>query len=326
MSKRDERMETLKANGIETGKYFTVNLPEGLPAGATVSLVINEQGQPVIMNQQQDPVLGQIIEDGYVRNSKLHRRWVMAQMFHMLNYKSYDGKETGYNACLRTRYDYQYQFSMILEEIRVLSKLENKDVETFNERTHFFNRKVVVATCEDYMWKLREYIENLPTKKCKGVPYKHLNGRYGDVFVDDLRKKVYSSMELFIRLMETSHNYRQLHYNLLRFTKLMIRLPYNTPKCKEWIDAFKGAGAYYTLLNLTRFHQCKIVDEQRGTFWNSPCQVVTYAAGVEASNFVKSKLNTYKGEGWRYMAMLKKCIADNEFDFSKRMKEVYRNK
>lgn len=325
MSKRNERMETLKENGIETGKYFTLNLPEGLKPGSSIQVRINEQGNPVVAYETTDgdSILRGIIEDGYVRNSKLHRRWVMAQMFHMLNYKSYDGKETGYDACLRNRYDYQYQFSMMLEEIWVLSKLEDKDVETFNERTHFFNREVVVATCEDYMRKLREYIENLPTKKCKGVPYKRLNGRYGDVFVADLRKKVYGPMELFIRLMGMSHNYRQLHYDLLRFTKLMIRLPYNTPKCKEWIDAFKGAGAYYTLLNLTRFHQCKIVDEQQSMYWH---KAFTYAAGIEASDFVKSKLDAYKGEGWRYMAMLKKCIADNEFEFSKRMKEVYRNK
>lgn len=315
MTKRNERMENLKVNGVNVGKYFDVTLP----GGATVRMTLNENGISVVEN---DPIFNQIIEDGYVRNSKLHRRWVMAQMFHMLNYKSYNGKESGYEACLRDRYDYQYQFNMMLEEIRVLSKLRDKDVETFNERTHFFNREVVVATCEDYMQKLREYVENLPKRKCKGVPYKRLNGRYGDVFVTDLQKKVYGPMKLKICAMKTC-DYYWLHRYLQEFMKLMIRLPYNTPKCKEWVDAFKGAGAYYTLLNLTRFHQCKIIDKQQSTYKHN---AVTYAAGIEASNFVKSKLDAYKGEGWRYMAMLKKCIADNKFSFKNRMKEIYENK
>ena len=114
-----------------------------------------------------------------------------------------------------------------------------------------------------------------------------------------------------------------LCYNgLKKFMSLMVKLPYNTPKSKVWIDAFKGAGAFYTLKNLTMYHGCKIVDEQR-VGWGQPRKVSIYSAGAEATNFVKSKLNEYKGEGWRYLAMLRKCIADNNFSFDERMKEIY---
>ena len=317
MNKRDERMETLKVNGIEVGKYFDVTLP----GGATVRMTL-ENGVPVVA--EDDPIMNQIIENGYVRNSKLHRRWVMAQTFKMLNYKSYSKVETGWDACLRNNYSYQYQFDMMLEEIRVISKLEGKDVETFNERTSFFNYDVVVRVCQHYMSDLKRYIDNLPKHKCKGVPYKSLNGRYGNVFEEDLQKKVYHPMEWLIRTMQSYvKNYYELYKELKKFMSLMIKLPYNTAKSKVWIDAFKGAGAYYTLKNMTMFHSCKIVDEQRGG-WNQPRKVTTYAAGIEATNFIKSKLNEYKGEGWRYMAMLRKCIADNNFSFDERMKEIYK--
>lgn len=325
---KENRMATLNNAGIETGKYFTVQLPSGLPAGASVSLVINEHGQAVIAGQPAtDPILNQIIEDGYVRNSKLHRRFVMAQMFRMLNYKSYNGRESGYDAYLRNHYGYQYQFDMMLEEIRVISKLEDKDEETFKERTSFFNTDVVIAVCKDYMRDLKKYIENLPKHKCKGVPYKRLNGRYGDVFETDLQKKVYYPMEYIINCMKSPRvkNYYELYRLLRQFMNLMIKLPWNTAKSKNWIDAYKGSGAYFTLKNLVMFHSCKIVDEQNNG-WRQPRTVTTYAAGIEATNFIKSKLDAYKGEGWRYMAMLRKCIADNNFSFDECMKEVYSNK
>ncbi len=314
MNKRDERMETLKVNGVDVGKYFNLTLP----SGETVRMTL-ENGIPVVAND--DPILNQIIEDGYVRNTKLHRRWVMAQMFKMLNYNSWRGGQNGYDACLRERYSYQYQFDMMLEEVRVISKLEGKDDETFKERTSFFNYEVVAEVCKHYMDDLKKYIGNLPKHKCKGVPYKRLNGRYGDMFEVDLYKKVYMPMELHIRKMHSNMvtNYSSLYKELKAFMKLMIKLPYNTAKSKVWVDAFKGSGAYYTLKNLTMYHGCNIIEEKNYL----PYVTNKYVAGIEATNYVKSKLDEYRGEGWRYMAMLKKCIADNNFNFEQRMKEIY---
>ena len=322
MNNKENRMETLKVNGVDVGKYFDVTLP----GGSTMRMTLNENGVPVVAND--DPILNQIIEDGYVRNTKLHRRWVCAQMFRMLDYKRMNFRngtsivvEEGYDACLRNRYSYQYQFDMMLEEIRVISKLEGKDEETFKERTSFFNRGVVALVCEQYMYALKQYINSLPKHKCKGIPYKRIGGRYGDVFESDLRKKVYDPMEWSIRTMRSVHvkNYYDLYRELKKFMKLMIKLPYNTAKSKAWVDAFKGAGAYYTLKNLTMYHGCGIIVEMN----QLPYVTKRYAAGVEATNYVKSKLDEYRGQGWRYMAMLKKCIADNNFNFEQRMKEIY---
>lgn len=319
MNKRDERMETLKVNGIEVGKYFDVTLP----TGGTIRMTL-ENGVPVVAND--DPIMNQIIKDGYVRNTKLHRRWVMAQMFKMLGYKRmkfWNGTSMvvaeGYDACLRNNYSYQYQFDMMLEEIRVISKLEGKDEETFKERTSFFNRDVVVKVCRAYMDDLKKYIETLPKHKCKGVPYKRIGGKYGDVFETDLYKKVYRPMECSISAMTYSYKYYGTYTELKKFMNLMIKLPYDTPKSKIWIDAFKGAGAFYTLKNLTMYHNCGIKVEVS----QLPYITKKYEAGTEATNYVKSKLDEYRGQGWRYMAMLRKCIADNNFNFDERMKKVY---
>lgn len=313
MLNKKERMEKMNAMGIETGKYFTFDLPEGLKPGTKISLIINEEGQLELGNTNEtDAIRNQIIEDGYVRNTKLFRRFVMAQMFHMLNYVSYDRSETGYNAYLRNHYGYDYTIDMMIEEVRVLSKLEVRDMESFIERSHFFSKETVIAVLEDYMDKLKKHVDKLPNKNCKGVPYKTVKGTH--VFIADFDKKVYAPIENCIRRVKWSNNYTEIHKALVSFKRNMVGLPWKTTKSKVWIDAYKGEGAYYTLKNLVMFHDCSIkVDTGFGC---------AYKNGPSAVAFLNEKLDEYKGEGWRMFALMKKVIADNGFDFDKRMEEL----
>ena len=303
---KNERMNALNQAGINTGKYFNIELPNGLKAGSTISVQINENGEPVIV----DNIAKQIIEDGYVRNTKLHRRFVMAQMFQMLNYVSYDGQESGFNAAL-SHYGYDYQFKMMLEEVKVLSKLEVRDAETFDERATFFTREVIAKTCCDYIDELKKHIENSKTYKCKGIPYKKVRGV--NVFCADLDKKVYDPMMLECIKIKYASNYAVIYAALKRFNGKMIRLPYNTPKSKVWIDAYKGEGAYYTLKNLIMFHNCGIADDYG----------IRFIYDSEAINELNMRRKEYQGEGWRMFALMKKVIKDNNFDFDRRMSEIY---
>ena len=312
MLNKKERMEKLNAMGVDTGKYFTVNLPDGLAKNSTITLTSNENGECTVVNaneKENDIILNKIIKDGYVRNTKLHRRFVMAQMFQMLNYVSYDGKDKGYNDCLRRMYGYDYTLKMMLEEVRVLGKLEERDKETFKERVHFFDRATIAAVLEDYLVELKKYIETLPVKKCKGVPYKKVKGT--NIFVADFDKKLYYPVKSYISQVRCAKDYNKVYYVLKSFIKNMVKIPYNTRKSKAWIDAYKGAGAFYTLKNLVMFHDCGI--ESGDSFYE----------GIVAVKILEGKLDEYKGEGWRMFALMKKVIADNNFDFKKRMEEIY---
>lgn len=306
MLNKNERMEKLANAGINTSKYFTVDLDNG----TKIHLIIDENGQPVVVDKKADPIAEQIITDGYVRNTKLHRRFVMAQMFQMLNYKSYDGKYEGYTDCLHKMYGYQYTFDMMLEEVRVLSKLEVRDKESFEERKHFFTKEVVLAVMSDYVEKLKNYIDQLPTKKCKGVPYKRVKGT--DIFVEDLNKKIYRPMMTKVLNTKCARSYNQLYIELKCFMDDMIKLPFETPKSKAWIDAFKGEGSFYCMKNLLMYHNCYVETENGIKLY-----------GIKAIGFINNKLDEYQNEGWRMFALMKKVIKDNNFDFKKRMTEVY---
>lgn len=320
MANRNERMEKLNVAGVDTKKYFNIDIPNGLKPGAKIQVIIDDDGYPMVVSEnydkdtefRNDHIANQIISDGYVRNTKLHRRFVMAQMFQMLNYVSYDGYEEGFNACLRNRYGYHYTLTMMLEEVRVLSKLEKRDKESFDERSHFFTKSVVVDVLCDYVEKLQNYVDSLPTKNCKGVPYKRIKGQ--NIFVEDLSKKLFRPMINEIKKIGLAPDYAVLYNRLSWFMKDVIKLPYNTPKSKAWIDAYKGEGAYYTLKNLIMFHDCKIM--ARYCFYTTN----------ESMDILKSKLNEYRGEGWRMFALMKKVIEDNNFNFNERMEEIYAEK
>lgn len=325
---RENRMEALKAANIETGKYFSVTLPEGLKPGSTINVTISEDGSPVIVNpekkrinSEEESFLSQIYEDGYVRNTRLHRRWVMAQMFRMLNYKSYYTGKSRYDAYLNDHYGYQYQFEMMLEEIRVLAELQDRDPEAFAERSRFFIPEVVSATCNDYINKLEIYVNKLPVHKCKGIPYKKVFGR--NIFVEDLNRYVYYSQiinladveRVVISIKKLKFSYKDLYKALRKFCANMYRLPNETPKCKEWKDAFKGEGSYYTLMNLIKFHGCR-VPGVKGNMMSLNDSLADIESAVEQ----------YRGLYYKLFAYMKRVIEANNFDFNKRMKELYPKK
>lgn len=330
---RENRMEALKAANIETGKYFSVTLPEGLKPGSTINATISEDGTPVVIDPvekkteltpEEQTFVNQIYDDGYVRNTRLHRRWVMAQMFRMLNYKSPVTGKSGYDAYLNEHYGYQYQFEMMLQEVKVLTKLKVRDPQAFRERSRFFTPDVVIATCEDYIMKLHKYVDSLDVHKCKGIPYKKVFGQ--NVFVTDLQKKVFWQQERMLRKLKeivddmnrypASYVNGSFYWGLRGFCSHMYKLPDKTPKCKEWKDAFKGEGSYYTLMNLIKFHGCRVIN--RNTLEKMDM--------MKSINTVDVLTNSYNGEYYRLFAFMKQVIEDNNFDFSKRMQELYPEK
>lgn len=297
MMNKNERMVKLNEAGINTSKYFTVDLENG----TKIHLIVDENGQAKVVNgKEADPIVEQIFANGYVKNTRLHRRFVMAQMFHMLSYRSFDRKYEGYTDYLHRMYSYQYTFDMMLEEIRVLSKLEMSDKESFDERKHFFTKDIAFAVACDYIEKLRGYVDGLPTKNCKGIPYKRIKGT--DIFVDDLSKKLYQPLMNKAVYLKYATSYASLYRYLRDFMKGMIKLPYHTPKSQIWIDAFKGEGAFYTLKNLVMYHNCYIDDKG------------AKLTGLAAMHYLNQMLDLYMREGWRMFALMKKVIKDNNIN------------
>lgn len=328
-----KRMETLQKAGVNTQNFLNLHLK--VPTGAKIEIKVNDENyfisdgklhknkNSVLCEEKdsakdEDSVVSNILENGYVFNSRTDGKWVVAQTFNMLNFPSYNysKRETerpDWNAYLRNNYSYMYQFSMMKDELKKLAKMQKDGDPEFYKLSSFFTKKVVVDTCEHYVKQLRKYIKNKPEKHCKGEPYIHLP-KYGDVFTKDLPERVYIHLTVWLNNLKycEDNNYAEIKAAYAMFYKNLIRLPFDTPKCPAWKEAFKGKGAYVTLLNLIKFHDVLVQDYETKAIYNRDQSV----------RYVESLLVTYRGSYWKFHSLLKRTIEFNDFDFNRSLRKA----
>lgn len=299
--KAEERIEALRNAGVDVSCLFAMR---GANGGECIAS--NKGGKLVVLNDN-DPLFDIIISQGTVPNRRLFRRWVMAQMFHMMSYTSYRSKEPLGVTEMIHRLGYEYQWKMLINELYAQMKMESKDPESFIERNRWFNANVVEAMARDYTIQFKERVDALKVRKCKGIPYKRICNR--NIFVSDLAVKLYYPLNMAMARIRQARNAAQL-YNAARiFNNLRIKMTFDTPQSKAWVDAYKGSGAYFTMQNLIRFHGCVAYDDGENRLDKT-----------QSLDFIQIKAMMYaNGEGWRLLAVLKKMLNDNNIDIKKKM-------
>lgn len=303
-----ERIEALRKAGVDVSNLFAM---QGANGGEFI--VSNKNGDLAVLDDQ-DPIFSYITSQGTVPNRRLFRRFVMAQMFHMMSYVPHGQKEPVGVTHMIHRLGYEYQWKMLMNELYVQMKMEGKDAANFTDRNRWFHSRIVVAMAEDYIVKLKQHVKDLPLKRCKGIPYKRIGGR--DIFVSDVQVKLYTPLLLAMRRIAGTKNATQLYNAVKKFNELRIKLASDTSQCKEWVDAYKGAGAFFTMQNLIRFHKCVIINEAG--------YPLDKAQSLDMLSF-KAQLHK-NGEGWKLLGILKKMLTDNNINVSKKVKEWRRRK
>ena len=296
------RIEALKAAGVDTSNYF--------PMGEEMVVKVVD-GVPVMVDDD-DPVYTKIASGGYINHYKLFRRWVMAQMFHILrNMKS--GKN--FNQLLQER-GYEYQWRMVEDELRAQMKMhKHGDMANFTRRNQWFNGSTISVMASDYLNALKDYVEgklmyrlNSERKKvykhtCKGVPYVRIGGK--NIFVSDLNKKLYDDIRRYAVKFNYEQSPRKLYELVCDFNKHRKRLVRSTNISGSFINAYKGSGAYFTMRNLIMFHGARF----------------TGLNEKKSLDFVESKASEYVDEGWRMIGVMKKLIEDSGIDVERKIAE-----
>ena len=285
----ENRKLTLEVSGLSTDSFVSLKLANGEEVQVNGGELIKALGNNVNVG-------------GNIANEKLYRRWVMAQWFRQYNSKA------GYAATV-AKLPVSYQWKMISEELKVLAKLEKTDVGYFNERSTFFNIEIISGILNEYLSQLTKTVDHLKVKKCKKVPYVHVGGQ--DIFVDDLNRKLYTPLRQAISKFETAQDYTAASraFEVLKRNHLQKYHLYRKNAFSSFLDAYKGAGAYYTLQNMVLYHNCALTE------YTSDMKPVKTYTGTAAYEFMKSKLDEYRGEGWRWTGVLRQCIKDNNFSF-----------
>lgn len=267
-------------------------------------------------NEKLDDIEQSIINDGYIPNTMLWRRWIMAQM--LRHYKNENG-ESNFDKYFVSGKPYLYQWETILNEIKTLKKLSNQEL---TNRERFFNMDVIKAAAQDYEKCLSRYIRCKAKKyidsnqKANKAAYVKLyyNKQRGRVYIDD--KSIISNIEdtTFTELMSYVHSFVENILSCKTYAKMqnaIERLISNCPmqlhirKAPSWKNAFKGAGAYYTMDNMIKFHDCGFFNESGEKLSTS-----------DSLRILENKTTEYANEYYKLYALMQKFVNDNEFELS----------
>jgi hypothetical protein len=164
------------------------------------------------------------------------------------------------------------------------------------------------------MKKLKNLINEKKVHKGKGIPYICIGG--GNVFVSDIQGKILRPLILIHNRIKHCRNAADLYKNFCEFRRNMIGLHWDTPQCTKWLDAYKGAGAYYTLENMIRFHDCFIKNDY--TTSRCKCKFLSKSSSLD---YLESKADEYRNEGWKLFGLLRKFLQDNNVNIKAKQEE-----
>jgi len=305
-----KRAEALKKAGIDTSKYFAIPLPNG----GSQWMKMGDDGKAVPADAD-DPIVQQIITGGTVPNKNLFRRWVMSQVFRALSEKDYNGNPVGFTKWMEC-HGYEYSWKMLIDELHTQTKLYGKDMENFAARNRWFNKDVAIAMAEDYIKQLRDNALRQKTHKCKGAPYIRVKGFAKGVFVADIDKKLVQPLRVALDAIKGSKTAKGLEIAVRSFWNYACGKEWYYKQAAAWKDAYKGAGAYFTMQNLLRFHNCRF-----------PKDNDFYERGKSGLDMLEVAANNYAGgEGWRLFGLMKQMIDENHIDIEKKRSEWRKEK
>lgn len=259
-------------------------------------------------NTHKDPVEESIRNDGYIENNHLYRRWVMAQMLrHFRNEKD----PAAFDHYFVSGKPYKYAWETTLNEMKAMKHLQGEEL---IKRERFFNLDVVKKMANEYNEHVKDYVEKLPvkTRVRKGqqefyskIPYGKEIKRYAQ------NKEFWTKITEAVNKINTANTYWQMQKAIENF---MATCPMHLkmPKPNAWKNAFKGAGAYYTMDNMIKFHHCR---------WMLKDYKLMLPLSASLAELEKAVKKT-KGEYYRLYAMMCDFVAYNHFDFDQRMKEI----
>lgn len=288
-----ERINALKEAGIDVSNLFAMKNADGREMLARID------NMNVSILAENDPIFSAIKEEGVVPNKDLFRRWVMSQVFHMMIQKDWKtGATIGFHEAIK-RKGFKYSWKMVADEMSTQYKMsKNGDYENLKLRSRWFDKDVVCLMLFDYIKQLEAHISSLKVKHCKGVGYKTIGGN--NIFISDIHKKVVKPLRDCLSELERDINPMYVAGYVNTAADLILNTWTGAEMSKEFIDAYKGAGAYFTMKNLILFHDCNVYN--RGKYLS------------KSDSIKKLDEEAMTAQGWEMFGMLKDLLKFNNID------------
>ena len=271
-------------------------------------------------------LVGKIEDSGYLDVNGIVRRWIPSQCLEMVFSRE------GFHAYLIGR-GYDYSWKVLMDELKKQAKLyAEKDMEAYAERHRWYNGLVAKDMANGYIYQLRKYVEGLRTHSCKHRLYKKVKCQwmnYGKgIFVDQL-SMFFEKLERISVTIATSRTAKTLYEAVIRFNNLRQQIkftPADDAMSKSFINAYKAAGAYYTMKDLIMFEGCLMQIDNNGStdevsFWDMrqnhnkrkfvQTEESLIALENKASDIIKSGVNDC---GYMMLGLLKDFLHYNNFN------------
>lgn len=187
----------------------------GIDVSKLQALMSKDSSLKDIFTDDNDPILEEIGKRGFLRNPELFRRWICAQTFSLLR------NPYGWTHAVRKAHDTRYVFKQTKDELKTLVHLYDKGLYGKDIRFDFF-------TLQDLK---RIFVELLKDERvCLGRTEK-----------SHLKECIWNCS-----------GYKELLVVVTSDRWYIGRSVKHLPK--TWLNCFKGAGAYYTLMNIIKTH------------------------------------------------------------------------
>lgn len=268
-------------------------------------------------------IIGKIEDDGYLDVNGIVRRWIPSQCLHMLY------SEDGFHASLQYR-GYEYCWKVLVDDLKKQSVLYvEKDMEAYADRNRWYNKELAKAMAKDYIEQLRYHVEKeLSVHSHNGRPYKKIkcgwmnNGK--GVHIDEM-SVFFNKMQLACNAIGATKAPGTLYDTVARFNNLRMRIGFQTKNiCPAFFNAYKAAGAYYTMKDLIMFENCLMKVDKDGSvdrplyfdYGRSKRDFVEMEESLAAlerktSEVVKTGV---LANGYMMLGLLKDFLAYNNFD------------
>lgn len=246
--------------------------------------------------------------------------------------------EQGWTDGFKKMYSFDYCMKYLNTITKRMARLQVENKKMFDIELHFFNKEVICATLLTYAKMLKEDLSNRKQRKYKGVPYIRVGSKKycdkvnptdknGNLFVSNIEKTFITPIESIVAQIERTESFAEINklVNQSLNKKLYFRLKVPANSCAEWVDAFKGRGAFFSMQNLIRHSGLTLVDEHGK--WDRKYKHWAYGSmnREQSLDYLMKRLDEDKGQYFRLLGLLKAAVEQNKFDFYKLMKEKYDN-
>ena len=272
--------------------------------GALLNVCLTEA--EVTFEPAKTPLEASVSEQGYVKNNRLFRRWIMSQVFH--NLALCEGRGMSYTEAIRNR-GLRYMWHTVYNEVRKMHVINGDgDIAEASRRSMWWNGGTLQGIFSEFIQAVKDGILELKVRRCKKRPYKDIPGM-GWVFLDDIEEQVIHPLE---SLLDECKNNGYHPASVLKFCRFANKFKehrsWGVKMPNAFINAYKGAGAYYTMRNMIMFHGCRI-DKSKSVEENLS------ALDAKANECVVN------GTEWKMHGLLKALLKSNGIDITKKISE-----